>query len=531
MSIQKIRSTLLSKPADTRAVRSVQILFTGGVLLFICWFIYFAFFTATLPYQIEYREGAAQVLTHILLQGGNPFSIENQPLGMNNYGIAYNLFVLPLAAAFGNTLFVHRAVTFVFLLLSFLLLCRTIFRLNENMPFAMACGLFAVICLAGRGGLGAVPNAAGTFLFLAGILVPFNRSFDRYGLFLSALFSLIAFYTKPYFVLSFGIVASYLFIFVSKKKGWQYSLLFALLFGFTFMLVRYSSKFYFIDIFVSNLPRSNRSLGHVYEQLLQLGKELCLAVMIGCAALLPGITQLDFRTISFSGLWSRLNLRSLEEPVISRRLDYFAYSLMVSSLAFISILGLNHGNYMTYSYQLMAPPFFLWLFKQVRPQTRLALISMPLLLLNLLSLCQVLLNPVFLRQGDSPEWARLYRYVHSSNDILNSPVIASEMVQLGMQPFDSGHTEFYYSIPPYSRNILLGPNYETVVENGRQYTKAENDKIRNAEYDLIVLSKGHTRLIPQGLLRQYYIKITEITLQMPQAYQTLTVEIWEPMAK
>ena len=62
------------------------------------WSIYFAVVTISIPYQIEFREGAAQVMTEFLLHGDNPFRLENQPLAMNNYGLGYNLVVVPFGA-------------------------------------------------------------------------------------------------------------------------------------------------------------------------------------------------------------------------------------------------------------------------------------------------------------------------------------------------------------------------------------------------------------------------------------------------
>src|SRR5690348_13683559 len=90
--------------------------FFAGGLLSIVWSIYFSLITITIPYQIELREGASLVMTEVFLHGGNPFVFDNQPLAMNNYGIAYNLVVLPFAMWFGNTLLVYRSITFLFVI-------------------------------------------------------------------------------------------------------------------------------------------------------------------------------------------------------------------------------------------------------------------------------------------------------------------------------------------------------------------------------------------------------------------------------
>src|SRR6266496_3588052 len=95
-----------------------EILLLGSAAGSILWSIYFAVVTISIPYPIELREGASQVMTRFFLSGSNPFVLQNQPLAMNNYGLGYNLVVAPFAALLGNTLLVHRSVTFGFILFS-----------------------------------------------------------------------------------------------------------------------------------------------------------------------------------------------------------------------------------------------------------------------------------------------------------------------------------------------------------------------------------------------------------------------------
>jgi len=76
---------------------ALRIITFGAALAAGAWLLYFMAVTLVMPYPIEYREGAAQVLTQLLLAGQNPFAPQNQPLGMTNYGIVFSLAVWPLA--------------------------------------------------------------------------------------------------------------------------------------------------------------------------------------------------------------------------------------------------------------------------------------------------------------------------------------------------------------------------------------------------------------------------------------------------
>jgi hypothetical protein len=144
--------------------RSRVLLFIGAVTS-ILWSVYFSVVTIMIPYQIELREGTALVLTKILLSGGNPFSFDNLPLGMTNYGLGYNLAVLPFAALFGNTLVVHRAVTFAFILLAASIVFLSLNKSARDPALALTCSAFLMTGLITNGGIGAFPSAMGAFLF------------------------------------------------------------------------------------------------------------------------------------------------------------------------------------------------------------------------------------------------------------------------------------------------------------------------------------------------------------------------------
>jgi hypothetical protein len=505
-----------------------RFVFLAGLLLVVFWWIYFAYSTVTIPYPIEYAEGSTQVITHFLINGQNPYSLENQPLGMNDYGMGYPMFVWPFAQLLGDTLFIHRAVTFLFLILSFFLTSKTIYRINKDAPLAISCGVLIVIGLAARGGLGAFPSAMGAFLFLAGTLIPYNRSFDRVGLILSGSLCLLAYFTKPYFLFAFSIVASYLFIFVSKKKGLLYSLFFILTLLLFLLVIRYSYKLYFIDTVFGNLGQARRSLSHLYDQSRELVLEYFPSIIAILGLLVLSIAKLKLRLISFKELFAWINLGSLEKPLISKSPHYFAYFFLCSAAVFIFILGPYPGSW-DYSYQILLPPFLLLLFNMLRGQNLYSLFFMPALLFNMVWLCQIYLNPLSLRQRDSQDWTRLYQYVDSSKQILNSPLIVSEMIQLKMQVIDSGVTADYYSIKPYSPNPLLGPTYDAVQSQGQQYSRIINEKIKNLEFGELILTEGDYRLYPYNLIERYYTKVTSLPVDLPQTGQQWTIDIWKPI--
>ena len=531
LSYLDVQGYFLSDLNHTSIKTALRIIFGVILVLIISWMIYFIVVTISMPYQIEYREGAAPVMTQFFLNGENPFSLRNQPLGMNNYGFIYSLFVTPFAALFGNTLLVHRIVTLFFMILSSLLIFHTTSRVNSDRFFALAGAVLVGMGLAARAGLGAYPSTMGMFLFLAGILIPFNRSFDSRALVLSAVLCVIAYYTKPYFVLAFGIVASYVFVFVSKRKGLFYSFLFVSVFAVSFIIVRFIFNFYFIDTIVSNLSNTtNNTFGYMGRQLVEFDKEFFPLLILGLTLIYLNIGKLRSRKVSFSRFFN--NFLSLDQPLVSLHLNYIVYFFVFSSLTFTLVLGRNPGSYMNYIYQILLPPFSLLLFQYIKPLTRFAFIASSLILLNMISFGQLRFNPVFLQQKDSSDWARLYQAIGSSKHILNNPLITSEMIRLGVPPVDSGQTEYYYFVEPYPDNILLGPNYQTLISGGGLYLNSINNSVTGTEYDKVFLTEGPglSPLVSESMSR-YYSQTDTITVGMPQVGQSFVVGIWEPVIK
>ena len=517
-----------SEPLDDSIIKIMKPVFFGLVLIPLVWFLYFSFSTITITYQIEYREGAALVMTRILLEGENPFSLEQQPLGMNNYGMVYNLLVFPFAKLFGNTLLVHRSVSFFFLFACLLLVALAIWRLKEDFLLSILGSTLVVVILAGLGGLGAFPSTLGEFLFLLTIIIPFLYSFRYPSLIASALLAILAYYTKPYFVIGFGIVAVYTFAFISKQKGLIYSLFFLAVFSVLFLGVRYVCKLYFIDTFISNLSNTSRSLDHLQDQLLELGKQFYPIILLGIALLffnwqnyLPG------RSVKKNFL-SRSGLLVVDAALLNMPINYFAFAFMICFMSFVFSLGLHAGSYLTSAYQLVLPPFILWLLQTLNLKSRFSIIAFGLLLSNILLLGNTLLHPSFLLQRDSMEWSKLYSYVRSSQRVVNSPAVASALIEAGLLPIDSGQTEYYYSIQPYPANVLIGPSYETIERNGITYRHSIQNDVRSHKFDKIFLTEEYGNLIPLDAVSQHYIRVDTITIDMPQTHQRWVIGVWEP---
>lgn len=508
-----------------------RILLFIGAIGSMMWSVYFSVVTIFIPYQIEFREGTALVLSKILMGGGNPFSFENQPLGMNNYGLGYNLAVLPFAMLLGNTLVVHRTVTFSFILLAALVVFLSLNRSCKEPVLALACSAFVMTGLIANGGIGAFPSAMGTFLFYAAVLVPFARSFDRIGLCTSVLVTLASFYTKPYFILGFGIVASYLFLFVSKKRSAFFVAQFLFLFVISFLIVRSVFPLYFINTIVGNISNTYRTFEHLVEQLVLLLLYFYPALIL--ALLVFFIRRLSKRERpSVSRERGTLfNFVVWDQPLVAYSGDYIFYSLVCSLLAFLFILGPHVGTSMSYAYQLVVPLFFYWLFQKISLDAKFANVIALVILFNLYIFGQKTISPDILRQEDPKKWMRLINTVASTTNILNSPVVTSNVVELGLNPVDSGQTNYFYAVEPYHEHALVGPSYDAFQSDGFEYVQFIDDSIKGQEFDLIMTTDGEPSFYHESLLSEYYSIDSKIVVNMPQTNRTWKIFLWRPLPK
>ncbi|HLO18072.1 MAG TPA: hypothetical protein VK206_24790, partial [Anaerolineales bacterium] len=500
-----------------------KLLLSLGASASILWSIYFSAVTISIPYQIEFREGAAQVMTGFLLNRNNPFILENQPLAMNNYGLGYNVVVAPFAALFGNTLWIHRSVTFVFILLSSLAGFFVIHKIKGNLASGLACAAFIMIGLIGRGGIGAFPSAMGTFLFMLAVLIPFLKAFTPTSLLLSVLFSIAAFYSKAYFVLGFCMVASYLFLFVSKKTGLFYGVLFLMLFAISFFAMRLAFPLYFLDVIIGNISNASRSAAHLFSQLIQL-------LIYFFPILFASLLMLEKGTFNRAGVRT-FNLGIWKQPLIGASPDYFFYSFVCALLVFILFLGPHVGSYLTYAYQLVIPVFFCWFFLKFDPQKKMGFLIAVLVIFNLFFWERSVIPPQMLEQKNSKAWASLYSYVRSSSNLLNSPVITSAAIEFGLTPLDSGQTAYFYAIGPYPDNIIFGPFYDTFHADGFRYIKFIDNSIEKQKFDLVFTTREKGAFYHMKLLEMFYTPVAELRVDMPQTEQQWTVVIWKPLVR
>lgn len=484
--------------------KTIKRIFILGLIFFAIWLLIYAWNIIVTYGPVGYREGANVLLTDYLLHGKNPFVLMNQPLMNTNKGAFYNLLMVPFAALFGNTLAIHRIISILFIFLASTLVTWCLRSFQRTWSIAISGGLLVSVGLLFYVGPTARADGLGTFLYLVSGIIPFLRKFDRKSLAISAIAGILAFFTKPYFLLSFGIVALYEFLFLSKKKALIFGIGTLLMLGLAALLVRRFFPCYFLDTILNNASNEANHIDFLFKQLVVF------------SVIFTPLFLIFFLTNSIQ----------LDSPFINKPMDYFGFFFLCATAA-IFVLGQNTGNYMVYLFQLMAPPLIILFLKNaaISPDYR-GIISPLLILINLGIFCFWMLYPNTPPPVD--QWKDIDQLLAESKKVLNSPVLVPEMIRLGLQPIDSGSSEYYYRTQPYEGN-LIAPLYSATKMRGEDYLYEIENNIREKGFDKIIITKGYSPFAKMDLVQQYYRHVKNFHVEMPQSKESWDLEYWEPI--
>lgn len=468
-------------------------------------------------YPQEYRENAMILSTSLMLEGKNPYAVEVQPVYINDYGILYNLVVLPFAAAFGPTFLVHRIVSVACIVLA----CACLFRLCRTSGISRAPALIAAAALFAQLSAGwsivSRPDALGQLLFLGAVAIPYRYRFSRISLVLSGVLSALGFLAKPYFVIGAPCVALYLFLFESKGKGLCTILAFVAAMLLVVLGVNALFECYFTNVFFIHLNFSWRDAIHLKTVLKQF-----LAMNAGFLALVAWAWGFLFGTGGVrldSANRPSINLGDLRRPLLTQWASMPVFMALCGSAAILAVLGWHPGNGILYYHQLVTP-FFLWCVVWLadrRLENRWP--ALALILLNLFVLFRMLDFPT---EDHTPDYRDLGCILAEHDDVLHCGPLAHLIDEQGKTVYDAGQTEYYR----WGRAHNFTSVAERYMEKGAQYHRQIEERIRQKQFDLVVITKDLHPLVDSRMLAQRYI--LRETLPMNMMYQSWEAEVWEP---
>ena len=461
----------------------------------------------TFPFPLEFREGHMMGTTSQLLNLINPYNIENYPQYYNSYGIVYNLVVYPFTFIFKNLLLTHRIVNAIFIFLSlFLIIFYNKVFFYKNLKFGIALLILLYSKLLLRETSVIRPDSLGVFLYLWAIFIVLKYEFSQKSLFFAAIISIIGFYTKPYFILSWVVVNIMMFVNKSWQKIFITNLFFLIFFGVTLIIINKIFPLYFYEtLFGYNgsspilMIYSLRQIYHFILNMLPIWGPMIILFLIR-------------RKINYE-----IVFKILKHPLF--------YGSLIILFLLIFPLGTNNGAYMNYHYQLLLPLIILTIIN-IKLKFQLKPFFKDLLLITGF----IILIPTILLQNTNQnysfdEWKKIEIYTQQYEKILNSPMIAPLLIQQQKNINNSGVTGFiqYFKSNDITNYLFsLDLRLESKIKT---YNDELFESVKNKTYGAIMVTESDGINYPNFETYGYKLK-EKISIYYPQMNNSFELKIY-----
>jgi len=494
------------------------------------------------PYPLDYNESGQLVATSTIASGGNPYSLENQPMRISMYPVIYNIIVVPFSQVLGNTFELHRAVAGAFILgcccLTYYACRASAGKRTESL--AAATLLYAGLLFYATPV--ASPNAPGLFLFLAAILIPLADKFSTRSLAVSIALGILAFYTKQYFIASLGYVALYMFLAVSKQRAILYGVISLVLFLASLITVSRVFPYYLEDtIFAvqasAEFAASDERLLGQFKAYAQVYLPLLLILCLLVIARLRGTGATA--TGNGSGRSWRsyfvLDLGKLDKPLLSRGPDYIWLCCACSVVIIAVVLGKNAGNYLSYLFQFISPFLLAGIFASASRTAVWQLAVQGLTIAAFFTTFSILPRDFSV---DESGWERVQAEIDNADDIYASTLVLREVLDKGGPVYLSGGTR-YFILGSGKPDFLANSAQErSVADIWEDHVLRIQSKLENREFDVLLidqwlpLPKSVHEDTPDtmAVLKEHY-KITgriKLSLAQRRGGGTYRMQIWKP---
>ncbi len=489
----------------------------------------------TSPYQQEYREAVTSLATQLLVDNENPYRIENQPEYGQAYGIVQNLIAYPFAYLLGSSLQTHRLVTLVGIILSCLVIILWLSELKISLLIAVPATLtlylsfFYNVLPLNR------PDSWGLFFMLLSLYIPFKYNYSTKSLIASIGLGLIAFYTKSYFVLGIISIGSFLFFFISKKKGLIYTLFFLITFAVSIYVV---SSVYPLFFYLTVLSFLNYAIGGSW---MYANEQVITFLYINKFFLLLGIISISsfvyFKTRSRKTLNYKINLNmvNFDKGLITTTISLSNLLVVYTFFLFFGIvyivLGRNGGAFLVYYFTHITPILILvviiFLFKSANKA--LLAVGMLLIVLNIWSVDRLLYSSD-LTEEEQKNWQKAKTYIENSYHVIGSPVVANLIKEKGLKVYKQGLSGQFISAGNVKKPILksIFPRYIEIDTVLKQFYAQIDNGLINQKFDLVITEKGNSVTPTNKPITKNYDRVDVLTLAMPFSAQYWELEFWKP---
>ena len=471
----------------------------NSLFFLFCAFIVFKlakyhFHLITHPYSIEYREGESMAFTQLMSNAKDPFALAYQPSMINNFGIGYNWVMWPFVKIFGSSYLIYRLITAVCLLscLGLLIVYLRNQKVSWSLVAAGTIAYYAALLYPGTTTVVGGPAGMGTVLMLAAVCIAYFDQYRWRSLILSAFLSILAFYTKLYFLMGGVILAAYLFLFIDRKKGLLFGMIFAGLLSISIFVMNKCFETYFSSTFFVALNSADFDWGYLGQQIKMFG-------YVNRNFLIPWM--LVMVVVCF---------KKYKECKMFMHVHTFCF--LFTALVMGIRMGGGRGQFMAYYVQLIAPWLIICALIQIN---RFQWSRILCIILTVIVYCS--LNYSFdWSAKDTQAWEEVRALVKEHKDILNTPIVVSFLVDNHSPIYDDGGMEFskYGTARDGIWGKFLKPYVPLYFRNIEFFQQMQRD-VMNKKFDLILITPWSHLLFPEmqgsySLLNKYSLRIPHV---------------------
>lgn len=472
------------------------------------------------PFQLEFREGMSLLITNAFLNGNNPYAEMNQPLFHNQYGFFYSVLLLPFSLYSGATLFIHRLINFICILISCAIIFDICYEDGKSFLYSLCASAILYQTYLEQSQSLAFPNTLGVCLMLLSVYIPWKSKFSIKSLIFCIILGIVAFFTKIYFIIGSIYVMVYLVIFRTRREAIIFSLSLSIATLISIIIVGKFFDYYFEDTILVSYY-----VGKVYSSWEHLAKQVLHFIILYIGLIIPatfiGIKKYRSRIHGISCQTEKigLNLKKAKKLIADHSgRNSCIHVCFIMSCFLIIFFGRNTGAYFSYFAQLILPFMLIVLFNQFSKSCISRKLSLFLIMITLIRLSLAYPEYTdFYKLLNKDNYSTLEKIVRTHNVMYNSPIMVSIFLADGKNITDSGQAEYFkYAKTERSMNI-----YE-------RYLNDISDKISNNYYEIVFEPSGLLSKDANNFKEQYPLNNYKLTGIIPiiMLQQKWDVKIW-----
>lgn len=491
-----------------KSLTRLQQFFLVFVVYFISFWIFQCVYLIQYPIPTEYRDWGSIDLSNALYGQSSPYSLSAGAPFFYIYGLVVPLVAGGLSNVLNIDIFLLTKVfVCICIILTAFVIASEIFDLSGQL-FPAILGFAATLWTGSATNASFILNPASCGLLIVLLVLARIRKSQSFSAILAAaLGTILAFYTKQYFIYIVAPIFLFLLTNSGLKKALTYGLLFLGLFVISALLISLVYPAYFYATILAQFYAVGGGWGHARSQFILFFNQYWPLIIL-----------------LLIYLWRRARKQISYSPGE----NLYLWVLLIAGLCLIP-LGRNTGSFLSYYYQLALPALIvIGLISLSRLKSKAA---------GAFFITGILIFSTF--HGELLSYRSIYsaqvlqKWMFAKQIIANiqgpkliaTPILAPVMGDSIL--LDNGHTECYVGLDTPS--VLLDglfPKRHIYFNTFKIYFDNMNSQITNKKFRLIATTKDFHPMIPQSILETHYLKLDVIDLQT--GGQTWPTEFWVP---